>query len=808
MTHYDPGPTLPILVFFASLLGFLLPGFWWASWLHRRDGYSWPFRWVLGFAWSFAVFAPVGWPFLWLGGSFAGFAKVLAGVWLLFTGISAYFYFVKKGASGAPASGSSDSLPAPAIDTLPSPPISWLALRLVIAYVLAAVAFVVLAHRHGYVVRNLLHPDPALQAAGELLPWQDLSFLLLVVLAVTLVLILYTLLIWGRPRLPALTAWTDEEGPSAPVTGGYVLISLVAVLFIGLQTASAMFFDRPDWDDCYYLAAVLDYEHAEQFNDQEPTHREGFPVPAHNRLLVWELWGAVLCRLSGLNPMAVFHTLLPALLVPLAYAAYWQVLAEFLPRRWVPLAVLGVAAYHLWGVSSHDSPANFLLNRTTQGKAVMLHIGLPLLVVTQVRLLRQPQLARWLALLAAMLLSLAASTSTVFLGPMLLSCMVLAVIGTVPWKAWLAGGVGSALAVAPCVIYGLLIREAALADKIIAADYQVDSSLWLSDVVGRHIGYGSAEGVWFLLLPLLALLLVNHWRMTYLVIFSVILLLTYSNPFFYPWLAKHVTTFWTYFRVLWLFPVALGLGAFLALFARLLARALARRLPLPIDLTAGAIAIAGLLLTAPWPSRYALPGMYVWGSTNVSMIQAHQTPRVPPWADNILKMPADLIPLANDLLADPEIRGVRILCEEAVSNYLTPYSREFRFVETRPLYTLAMTDQAGRLDEGEKRFLVSLLLSGHQLPQEPWEAPWSGWHPFYHSPGMLPRKPMVLTRDRLEELLDELRVKYVIIYTESPNHPRKLQELGFQPIQMSGEFTLWRRDIGQAKSGPVPRSQR
>lgn len=790
MTHYDPGPTLPILVFFASLLGFLLPGFWWASWLHRRDDYSWPFRWVLGFAWSFAVFAPVGWPFLWFGGSFADFAKVLAGVWLLFASVSAYVFLVKTGAIPKSRHGPSDSIPSDTSIQDPPSPAAWLALLLVVAYVTATLFFVVLAHKHGQAGWHWLDGEAAP-------PWRKTGFVALVILAPTLGALLAAVMHGGKPRLRALSALTPTDETTQG--GWYFLCLMLALLFIGLQTASAMFFDRPDWDDCYYLAAVLDYEYAEQFNDQEPTHREGFSVPAHNRLLVWELWGAVLCRLSGLNPMALFHTLLPAVLVPLAYAAYWQVLSEFLPRRWVPLAVLGVAAYHLWGASSHDSPANFLLNRTAQGKAVMLHIGLPLLVVTQIRWLRQPELGRWLALLAAMLFSLAASTSTVFLGPMLLSCMVLAVIGTIPWKAWLVGGVGSALAVAPCVIYGLLIRQAALADKIIAADYQVDSSMWLSEVVGRHIGYGSAEGVWFLLLPLLALLLGNHWRMTYLVIFPVILLLTYGNPFLYPWLAKHVTTFWTYFRVLWLFPVALGLGAFLALFARLLARGLARRLPLPIDLMVGAIAVAGLLITAPWASRYALPGMYVWGGTNESIIQARQTPRIPPWADNLLKMPADLVPLAKDLLADPEISKVRVLCQEQVSNYLTPYSRDFRFVETRPLYTLAMAEQAGRLDEGEKRFLVSLLLSDHRVPQEPWEAPWSGWHPFYHSPGILPRKPILLTRDKLEELLDELRVKYAIVYTESPSHSKKLPEVGFQRLRVSGEFTLWRRDIGHVR---------
>jgi hypothetical protein len=561
-------------------------------------------------------------------------------------------------------------------------------------------------------------------------------------------------------------------------------------VFVVVQAASAVVYDRPDWDDVYYLAAVLDYQHAEAINSEEPTHRAGFPVYPHNILISWELWGAVLCHLSGLNPMAVFHTLLPGVLVLLVYAAYWQVLAEYVPRRWVPWALLGLAAYHVWGIASHHTAANYLLPRTWQGKTVFMHLAVPLIVVTLTRYVRQPQWSAWLSLVASVVFGLAASSSAVFLEPMLLSCLALALVMTVPRRNWLPGLAGAAAAALPPVAYGLLIRQAIVSDPVLAPEPESDWTLWFR-YLGTYTAKGSWEGLWLLLLPWLWVLLRSRQRAAYLVLFPLVFTLTFNNPLLCDPVAKHLTSPWTFPRVFWLLPVGMGLGTFLALLGRLLGRALRSGLPLPTELLAGALILAGCA------GSWFLPGIYVWDANHNNMIGPGGAPKL---AQNLLKMPRDLIPLAEALRRDPEILQVNILCDDSIANYLTPYSRAFRLVHPRIMYTLPFAARAGRLAEGEKRYLVSLLLDaivpGKIAPEDLFVRTYFGDLYF-------PNPPKELSRERVEQMLDELRVKYVVLRVNpnevSPEFLRrveaKLREVGYHQEMVNAGFALWTRAL-------------
>src|SRR5262245_39306732 len=180
------------------------------------------------------------------------------------------------------------------------------------------------------------------------------------------------------------------------------------------------------------------------------------------------------------------------------------------------------------------------------------------------------------------------------------------------------------------------------------------------------------------------------------------------------------------------------------------------------DYVAGVVAVVGVAYSVQ------LDSWYVWGHVNVGMIQAHKErpkPGEPPVVQNLLKMPGDLVPLANDLLSDEHIREHRILTIEEVTNFLTPYSRDFRFVETRLLYTLGMADSAGRFDDGEKRFLVGRLLRSDFYFQLPGEKARELRNDFYWAGGFMPRDRRPLTVERMRELCDELNVRYAITFT-------------------------------------------
>jgi hypothetical protein len=759
-----------------ALLVFWLPGYAWARFLHpglTRNGTALA---LLGWAWSMAVFAAVALPFLWLGLRVSDFLLTLACVWAAWGLIAAVVWFRRGRVEPVPPASAPLPAPAQTADALPpgaGPVLARVPIYLVVCGIIAWV------------------PHLAKLVNWRWIPLHGALYVVTLLIMVTMGWHL------GQRLSQTLHDWLDfdarDDQPPEPA------LHWLAIGFLLLTIVSAMVFIRGDPDDCYYLAAVLDYATTDQLHAQEPTHREGLPVPVINRPIVYELWQAVLVRLTGVNPMLLARGLLLPLLIGLAYLAYANLLSEIVPRRWLPYALLALGAYHVWGISSHDTPSNYLLTRIWQGKAVLLHLVLPLLGWSTLQLAKQAtDPRRWLSLLAVAVCGLGFSTSAIFLEPMLLTILPAAIVvcsrDRTRWWTIPAG----LLAALPAVCLGLLMRSQVTQDPAISASSFFGWSSW-SWARGFYFFYwyiqlGSAELMWLFLLPLLGFLLRPRSRLAYPVVFPLLFLLTFANPFLTDVVATYLSSYWTYFRVLWLLPVAVGLAASFALLVRLLSRGLVawpgfaenpriQRL-LPIALT-----IAGLVATM------FLPTLYVWSGDNIAMLGVLLPEAAShPVADNLAKVPAELIHIAEQLLADPEIDEVRILAPDMVTSYFTPYSPRFRYVQTRMLYTMYLFDKAGRREEGWKRFLLSLILEGH-LPQAEGEPPKEYLNPYYTLPPY-PNPRRTLDRKVITAWLDEFHVRYAVTpHWDLKKAQPKLEQTGFRPVWQGKQYTLWRRDV-------------
>jgi hypothetical protein len=760
-------PIWPFLSFLVILAVFLLPGYGWVSWLHRADRFPIYFRLVLGFAWSLGLFSLLGGPFLWYRRSFVEFLTVLYPWWAvyMFGGMIAYIFSLRR-------TPGNDVEPLATSAAKPRGKIPDGLRLLLYGYVGLAAGVVWVSAARG--------PDAWLTAA------------------------LVSLTIWGsvlawRLRQPLAERLQDTAAdagrPPWPWTA-------VAVGLIGFQAVSAVIYYRPDWDDCFTLAAVLDYEHATVLNEQEFTHHEGFPVDAAHRTMCWELWGAVVCRLSGTTPLVVFHSFLPALLVLGAYAAYSGLLAQFLPRHWVPLALIGLSGYFLWGISSHWTAANHLLVRIWQGKSVLLHLIMPLIVVMVCRFAQRLKWAYWLSLLAVIVAGLGASSSAIFLEGILVSCLALAVLPTRPGGyVRFLGGI--ALVLLPAGLVGLAVRAAVGGDlgMDIPSAPEAAASRWLA-ALAQHIDHGSAEVIWVVTLPFLALLLANRRRQAYLVAFPLILLLTFANPLLCGLVMNRVTTAFAYQRILWLFPVGPGMGALMALVARQTGSGCTGRAAVLLPLGVCGLGVAGMALF--------FPGRYVWSANN------NYTPfMVPRRAENLEKMPADLLSIARILAADPAIDHGRILCNEEVSSFLTPCSNQFRFVVTRTIYTLSYLGRAGRAREAGERCYLYLVVQGGSIALH-FDLADRAFLNGYLGPKItaeLFESSSLPSLKDVPALLDRYCVRYIVA-SPPPRSPQEsapapaaeewraelvrqraklFEQLGYEPAYHGREYVLWQR---------------
>jgi hypothetical protein len=594
--------------------------------------------------------------------------------------------------------------------------------------------------------------------------------------------------------MPLDRADSEDEAPP-PRSWSFVAGALILIQAVGVVA-----YGRPDWDDCFYLAAALDYKEGTVLNDQDPSHREGFPVQAIYRLMSWELWGGTLGRLSGIGPLSLFHSLLPCFLVLACYGAYRAVLVEILPRRWVPLALIGLCGFHLWGISNTGNASNHFLARVWQGKSVLLHLGIPLTTVAVLRFARQLDWGWWLTLCICIVASLGLSSSAIFLMPCLLTCLIPLLLPIVSPNRRLAYIAGCGLSLVPLVSVGLLIRAAVQGDAAYHPEAPAALETWYREWL-RYAGSGSAEFVWLASLPILWITLPSWRSRAYLVLLPLLLFLTFGNPLLQRFVASHLTAAVTYYRLFWLYPVGIGLGALLAILSRLVSRLLAPGLHLGESSLALAVCLVGLGATL------TLPGVAAWSKRNTSGPYMTPVPSV-----NLEQMPAELKIIAQSLAAEPDIESQRIACGEEVASFLTPFNRHFRFVATRPGYTMySVGRERGAIEAAERLYLVEALRSGRLFPALPEEA----WQLFVRTIGQPPDAPRPdpwPSLQSLPSLLDRYNVGYAIaspalgrtqqeIEIFSKERDNTLAKTGFRRIYRGDQYSLWQRKSNSAAKG-------
>lgn len=164
------------------------------------------------------------------------------------------------------------------------------------------------------------------------------------------------------------------------------LLPTLAVTCIIATVAVPVFLKHQDEDDAFYVVLATDAVQSGTIHGHAPY--SGDPVGkslgagvSHERVLApFHLLVAYYAAMTGVHPAITAHTVLPATLIPLAFAVY-LLLARFLfPARedhWVFLLIM--CATLVFGGFSPWAGGAFLLLRIWQGKAVLAGIFLPLL---------------------------------------------------------------------------------------------------------------------------------------------------------------------------------------------------------------------------------------------------------------------------------------------------------------------------------------------------------------------------------------------------------------------------------------------
>ena len=159
------------------------------------------------------------------------------------------------------------------------------------------------------------------------------------------------------------------------------LMLCLAVIGILFQTVMLTVFSHVDDDDSFYVAtAVTTWSEHSMYVIDPYTGRLYSHFPWRYFTSPFPVFVAAISQITGLHPAIMAHTILPILLIPLAYLLYWVFFGalfgeEDMERRSWFLLFLCLMVF--FGAKSVYSMPAFLTFRIWQGKAILASILIP-----------------------------------------------------------------------------------------------------------------------------------------------------------------------------------------------------------------------------------------------------------------------------------------------------------------------------------------------------------------------------------------------------------------------------------------------
>jgi len=600
-------------------------------------------------------------------------------------------------------------------------------------------------------------PPPTLQRVSGFIP--ALLFGLLAATSLALNLISSSLAL-GLMALSfainLLLLWRGKQSPIATPPRAHPLVSVAFVTLLATAIVTPAFHHRADADDNLYLSEALLLQDAPAMGDAAPTHR-GEALPA-NPVYAWqsfELWGAMLARYSGLHPLIVLRSFVGPILLLLSLALYAAFLRRLLPDGLVPVAMVFLIAYFLFGSSSHWTPNNYLLTRPQQGKTWLMHVGILAALWQSLQYWRSGQPRDWILLFLVSCACMGWAPTALLLVPATLGTFTLVQFFLKPHLGTIKRGLALGLCILPqlvFVFYLQLQENQGLQDATLGE--HIDTSwadLFFFIFLKLRSGGGALEIFALLGAPLVLLAFPQNRPQAYPVLFLGGLAVLLLNPLFFPFFSELAGGIWGYLRLFWLLPLPL---LFAALGACVYGLCITKKGSTWVPLLSVAIVLAAMPLCG---------AHYVWSSSN--LYSPEDRGIVLYDVENPFKIPQDLLLLANELQQLPLGPDHRILAHLNEVTHLAPLVKAFDFVYARDFQTPPPLIALGREEEAKRRERLAFdFLAGNMK-----------------------------TTDAALLLQSEL-TSYVIVSPYTADLSTPLKSLNYSLRFGSGPYELWVRD--------------
>ena len=193
------------------------------------------------------------------------------------------------------------------------------------------------------------------------------------------------------------------------MTGEKVIYLLGLIAFLAsllFQLYQSYHLAYADGDDAYYLSISTAANLGGGMYKVSAYTGVATTLDSRHGLAPFPIWVSFVSEVCGVNPAVAAHTLLPLVLIPACYFAYWLLGRKLIQNKaYLPLFLLAVSVLQIFGNYSIYPGSTFLLTRSRQGKAALASFIIPMLfyLLLQSKAKLSFVLELWIAILAACL---------------------------------------------------------------------------------------------------------------------------------------------------------------------------------------------------------------------------------------------------------------------------------------------------------------------------------------------------------------------------------------------------------------------
>ena len=333
------------------------------------------------------------------------------------------------------------------------------------------------------------------------------------------------------------------------------IITLVMIIIIGIQMILATIVYKQNADDSFYVSLSTASIDSESIYMEEPSmgySAEETLLSPTELLPTIELQIAIYSKIANVNPAVMCHSVLPMIMIFIAYIAFYQFAKSFMDEKNAKIFLIILSVIFLFTGFSTKFRTGCLLIKPWQGKAILLNIGIPIILACLIRMDKNIKKEDVIILAISNLFSMSLSSTAIFLVPFMY--LAFGILKLIRWKwkdiLWLI------ISFIPIIIYVLIyismnqnVQEAFAVPKeevsIIESLKYYNSYIYL---------------IYYIISTIIIMIMGNTQSKRYFGYIQLINLMTIWNPIFSNIIAKYFTSSAIFWRVLWLLPIEFAIS--------------------------------------------------------------------------------------------------------------------------------------------------------------------------------------------------------------------------------------------------------